>query len=141
MRYFATTLAQVDSTFSLSHFHYISLGIIGVIMLGLIFRRKRNLHVGLMLTAMLADFGLVLWIELDREAVEQTLGMGDHDLPGPLLAFHIVLAVISLVLWIVQLVFGVRILRGATHLRQKHRIGAAFFIIFRFANFLTSLWI
>ncbi len=125
----------------MNHFHYISLGILALIFLGWIYRRKRNLHIGLMATAMAADLGLVLWIELSRHAVEQALGVGEFELPGAFLAFHIVLSVVSLLLWFVQLVLGIKIARGKRQLLPVHKLCALFFVLFRLANFVTSLWL
>lgn len=125
----------------MNHFHYSSMAILVLIFVGWIYRRKRNLHIGLMVTALVADLGLVLWIELSRHAVEQALGVGEFELPGAFLAFHIILSVISLVLWFVQLVLGIKIARGGRHLLPRHKLCALVFILFRLSNFVTSLWL
>ena len=112
----------------------VSIAIALLLAAGVALRRRRRLHVRIMLTGCAADLGLLVWVEFTRKAVEQALrGV------SLLLGVHIAFSVGVLVLYGVQIHCGRRLLRGEEAIRGRHRIGAMLFILFRLGNLVTTL--
>ena len=102
---------------------------------GVLFRRRRRVHIPLMLTAFAIDLGIVLYLEIARHVIESLV-----DRPMTvLLVVHILLSVLVLVLYVVQVVTGIKKARGkpvAAHLKV-----AVVFMICRFGNLATSMMV
>ncbi len=103
-----------------------------LIALGLRFRRDRRRHVRLMTAALVTDLLLVIAVELTRGAVEKAFATS-----RTVVIVHSSLSTGVLVLWAVQAVSGVRILRGRPAL-PVHRRTAAAFVACRLGSFATS---
>ena len=102
---------------------------------GVLFRRRRRVHIPLMLTAFAIDLGIVLYLEIARHVIESLV-----DRPmTTLLVVHILLSVLVLVLYVVQVVTGIKKFRGqpvAIHLKV-----AVVFMICRLGNLATSMMV
>jgi hypothetical protein len=120
-------------------FDVTNVAIFAVILLGVAWRRRRARHVAIMRSCFVADLLMVLVIELQRGAVQQTIEQA-QTLSKGLLSFHIAVSVAALVMWIVQLKSGSRILHGGP-LGPGHRRGAALFLFFRFTNVVTAFMV
>lgn len=103
-----------------------------LIVVGVLNRRRKRVHIPLMLTALTIDLGIVLFLELTRAVIE--------SLPGremtPLLIIHICLSTSVLALYAVQVVTGIKNARGR-HSRVHSKV-PVWFIIVRFGNLITS---
>jgi uncharacterized membrane protein YozB (DUF420 family) len=121
--------------------HVASIAIFGVILWGFANRHDRRIHVPAMAAAFALDVALVVWIEISREAVEKSLGLGGRPLPGPLLGFHIFVSVLVILLYIVQAVLGRRLLSGNESVRAWHRKSGMTFLLARSLNLVTSFMI
>lgn len=102
---------------------------------GVLNRRRRHIHIPLMVSSFLIDLGIVLYLEIRRGVVE--------SIPGrpmtPLLIVHITLSTIVLVFYGVQIYTGIQNAKG--NRRPWHRTGAVAFLITRFGNLITSFMI
>ena len=99
---------------------------------GVVHRRRRRVHIPLMLSAFGIDLGMVLWIELSRHVIE--------ELPSrmtPFLGVHVTFSVATLVLYVVLIVTGVRNALGRTS--WVHPRAAVAFGVARAGNLCTSL--
>ncbi len=117
--------------------HLVSFLVLLMIGRGLVLRRERLRHVRWMLSAFLLDTALVLWIELNRSAIEQAF---DPALRG-ILAIHIGFSAVAALGWLGLVVLGGLLLRGHSGLRAWHLRLAVLFLVARLGNFLTSFLI
>lgn len=107
---------------------------------GYFLRRNRRLHPMLMRLAILIDFGLVLYLEATRGAVETAL---EFKL-AVLKQIHIGFSTVALVLYFPVLYFGFHLLKGpvTAQLRNRHikfALAAFFFRTLGFI-FMFSMW-
>jgi len=106
-----------------------------LIICGILARRTRKSHVTLMLLAMAADLGLVLYIELTRDAIRTALNP-----PHPLIIVHVALSVGVVIAYFLQAGMGIQMLRTRRRI-VGHRWVAIAFLFFRFGNLITSFFI
>ena len=106
-----------------------------LIFIGIYFRKNRQRHVPIMLTAFGLDVSMVLYIELTRHAIKTSL----HP-PHPFVTFHVVISVTVMILYLIQVWSGIQLYRGK-NIRNFHRKLAVAFVIFRLGNFVTSLFV
>ena len=103
-----------------------------LLVVGVLNRRRRKIHIPLMMTSFLIDLGMVLYLEIRRGVVE--------SIPSrpmtPLLIVHISLSTVVLICYGIQIYTGIQNARGRR--RPWHRIGAAAFLVTRFGNLITS---
>jgi len=102
-----------------------------LIAVGLTQRRRRRIHIPLMLSAFVIDLGIVVYIEWDRGAIASAKAR-----MGPLMIVHICLSVLVLILYAVQIVTGVRKARGRP--ARRHGTTGLCFCVARFGNLITS---
>lgn len=114
----------------------VSTGVILLLAYGLYQRHNRKIHIPVMFTAFGIDLALVLYIELTKGAVEQAI-----DGPTPLLGFHILISLITVLLYIALIILGVQVLQGKQERIVWHRKLAYVFIACRLVNYVTSFWI
>lgn len=117
--------------------HLVSTLVLVLIGLALYFRRQPRRHAGLMRLAFALDLGLVLYLELTRQAVETALGGGSSWL----LPFHVIVSVGAALGWAAQLWLGARLLKGKQVLRARHVQVGVFFLVMRLANYITSFFV
>jgi len=102
-----------------------------LIAVGLTQRRRRSVHIPLMLTAFLIDMGIVAYIEFNRGAIAAAKAKW-----GALMVVHIIISVLVLVLYVVQIVSGIRKARGSA--AHWHKLTGISFAVLRFGNLVTS---
>ena len=116
--------------------HGISTLALILIFAGVYFRKKRALHMSLLLSAFVIDVLLVLYIELTRHAVEKVVSNS-----GPLLWFHVFVSVVALGLYVFQVRLGYLLYRGIQASRGLHIKCGMAFILFRVMNYITSFMV
>ncbi len=113
---------------------FLSIGVCLILLIGILNRRRRGIHMPLMLAAFCVDLGMVLYIEIKRHVIE--------ELPSrmtPFLAVHVTFSVAVLVLYVVMLVSGIN---NARNRRSRvHPKAAIFFVVARLGNLCTSMFI
>lgn len=114
-------------------FHIVSTCVLLILIAGFLFRRRRPIHIPLMILAFSVDLGLVFAIELSRGAIKKVTSA-----PAPILLFHVIVSVFALVFYAVMFVLGHRVRKGAVELRHWHRRTALLFGACRTANYVTS---
>ncbi len=121
----------------MSMLHLLSTVVLVLVGVGLYYRRRPRVHLGLMVAALAVDLGLVLYIEITRSAVETV-----RTAPlGPVLTFHIVASVLVLVIYVIQLGLGLRKLKHGRSSHLAHRYLGIAFVVLRVANYATSYMI
>jgi hypothetical protein len=114
-------------------FHMISTLVVVLLSVGVAVRRKRRIHIPIMIAAFGADLVSLLAIEFSRGAIKKAVSS-----PPPLLLFHVTVSVAALAFYVVMFVLGERVRVGATYLRPWHRRAAWVFGTCRTANYVTS---
>jgi len=116
-----------------------------VLVAGLLKRRQPRVHIPLMLVAFIGDLINVVIVEVyarshgsGEGAVEQGLGFAQGE-GTSLQLFHISVATLCLVGYVVALVTGTRLYRTGRG-RKAHKINAGLFIVMRLATYVTSFW-
>ncbi len=102
-----------------------------LLIVGYVSRRHRKIHIPLMVSAFTIDMGLLLYIELTRHAIEQAV-----ESPGGLLIFHIIISVGVVVLYIGQVVSGMKKRKGQPS--PWHGKAGLPLVILRVGNLITS---
>ena len=102
---------------------------------GVLARRRKRMHIPLMVVAMAIDVGLVLYLELTRAVVEKVA----REPMSALMYFHILLSVIVLVLYGVQIRTGIANARG--HRSSTHAKTMPWLLLMRFGNLVTSFFV
>jgi hypothetical protein len=101
--------------------------------IGVLFRKRRGVHVSLMITGIVLDIGLVLYLQVTREAVQTAL---EFSLK-PLEQVHIGFSTLALVLYFPVLFLGFKLLLGPTaSLRKLHITLGSMAYVFRSAGFI-----
>ena len=118
-----------------------SIGICILLGVGIALHRRPSLHAKIMLIAFVADGVLGGALEFSRHVFDKALGTGGEAAPSPMLIFHITVATIGFLLYLPQIYWGRKLLRGERHVLSAHRKGAIAFVIFRLANLITSFMI
>ena len=114
-----------------------SLCIVLLMMVGIYFRRRRDLHVKLMSVAMIWDVILILQIELSRSAILKASKALSNALA---LNIHVSIAVTTVLLYGVMVYTGRAMLNGKVELRQKHKFFGYTTFGMRILTFITSFW-
>lgn len=106
-----------------------------LIVVGVLNRRRKRLHISLMVSALVIDVGIVLYLELARAVIESIPG---REMTG-LLIFHIALSCLVLVLYGCQVYTGIKNARGQRS--AWHAKIPPWFITARFGNLITSYFV
>ena len=106
-----------------------------ILVIGVLNRRRKRIHIPLMLTAMVIDVWMVVYLEVRRGVVESI----PQRPMTPLLVIHILISVCVLVLYGVQVFTGYRNAKGRRSV--WHAPAAKLFLPLRFANLITSFMI
>lgn len=104
-----------------------------LILVGVIKHHNRRFHVRTMFLCFALDLALLLIVELRSQAVEAALKS-----TSMMLMVHIGFSLLMLVLWIWQIVVGVKILKGRMELLPRHASMAKVFLLARFGNLVTA---
>ncbi len=112
--------------------------ILGLIYVGLFYKKQRNKHVKIMTTAIIWDVLLILQIELTRQAVAQALKpMGNSNL----LNFHILIALATVVLYVMMFMTGKKMLKNDYSVRARHKAMGITVTILRTITYITSFMV
>ena len=114
-------------------FHLLSTFVLVLLAAGVLLRRRRAIHIPIMLAAFSLDVASVLAIELNRGAIKKAISG-----PTPLLFFHVAVSVSALLFYGAMFVLGERVRNGAEKLRPWHRRTAWMFGACRMSNYVTS---
>jgi len=114
-------------------FHAASTLVLVILVAGILLRRRRRIHIPVMLAAFSLDLASVLAIEVTRGAIRKATSS-----PPPLLLFHVIVSVFALLFYGVMFVLGERVRKGAEQLRPWHRRTAWLFGACRATNYVTS---
>lgn len=112
-----------------------------IIGLGLVFRHRPRVHIPCMVSAFLLDISLVLFIELNRHAIETVSEGARQPFSNGLLLFHVSMSVVVLLLYGIQAWQGRGLLKGKEALRLRHRYLGCVFVGCRLLNYVTSFFI
>jgi hypothetical protein len=115
----------------LSGLKLLSIAAFLVLLTGYTLRRRKAVHIPLMLTALAIDLGIVVYIEVQRGAIAAAKAR-----MGPLMAVHIAISVAVLVLYGVQVASGIRKARGGGG--RRHGASGTALLWLRFGNLVTS---
>lgn len=114
-----------------------SLCILLLMIVGIVFRRRRRIHVKIMSTAMLWDILLILQIELSRSAILKASKAATNAM---LLNIHVSIAVTTVILYGFMVFTGRKLLAGDNSIRPRHRFLGYFTFFMRSLTFITSFW-
>jgi uncharacterized membrane protein YozB (DUF420 family) len=112
-----------------------SLFVLILIGFGLYYRKERPKHIIFMSSAFLIDIAIVAYIEFTREAINTTL----HP-PHAFIIFHVIISVLVIVLYLHQIISGIKILKNKISKTWHRNVGISF-VVLRLLNFVTSLFV
>lgn len=112
-----------------------------IIGLGVAFRKRATIHIPLMASAFVLDLALLLYIEFTRHAVEKLGETLQTATPDGLLYFHVSVSALTLVLYIVQIMTGIRLFKGGLPNPALHRNYGMLFLTCRLLNYVTSFFV
>jgi len=118
----------------LSPLHFVSLGVCLLLIAGLTVRRNKHAHIPFMVSAFVIDILMVLGIELNRHAIDTARTTSDR-----LMQIHIAMSVIVVLLYVFQIITGVRKAKGLPS--RIHGVSGLTLVVLRIGNFITSVMI
>ena len=121
--------------------HLVSTLILGILAFGIIQRRNPVVHIPTMCFAFAADLVLVLYIELNLQAVETVIESVRTPAGHALLLFHVSVSLLTLVLYTVLAWSGYKIITGDRGKLLWHGKLAKAFVVTRLLNYVTSFMV
>lgn len=109
--------------------------IILLIYFGIYRRRNRQIHIKIMISAIILDILLILQIELTRKAIATALKPATNSL---ILNIHITIAVITVILYGLVIFTGRKLLNGENEIRGKHKFLGTSTVTLRTLTYITS---
>ncbi len=113
--------------------------VVCLLTVGIVFHRKLEVHIPIMLSAFVIDVALVLIIELQRHAVEKVLGEVVAQSPSAFVIFHACVSLLVILFYIALGITGAKTIIDRKNL-PTHKVLAVVFIILRLTNYVTSFW-
>ena len=114
--------------------HFVSVGVCILLVAGIAFRKSKHTHIPFMLSAFLIDILMVLGLELNRNAIDTARTTDDR-----LMQTHIAMSVLVMLLYVFQLVTGIKMARGRPN-RFHPKTGYAL-VLLRIGNLITSFMV
>ena len=114
-----------------------SLCIVLLMLVGILKRRQRQVHVKIMSVAMIWDVILILQIELSRSAILKASKALTNTM---ILNIHVSIAVSTVILYGFMVYTGRALLNGRNDIRQKHKLLGYTTFCMRLLTFITSFW-
>lgn len=111
--------------------------IVLIMLIGILYRKRRNLHVKIMSVAMIWDVLLILQIEFSRSAILKASNAVNNAM---ILNIHVAIAVSTVLLYGFMVWSGRQMLSGQSKNRSKHRIMGYTTFLMRILTFVTSFW-
>lgn len=116
----------------------IGLGVFVLIFIGVALRKNRKVHPPIMITCFLVDLALVLYLEFTRGAIKEAA----DRVMEPMMLIHIIVATLSIGLYVALLITGTKVLRGAPEKLQRiHKRFAITFLVNRVAVLATAIMV
>lgn len=112
-----------------------SSAVFALVLVGVSFRRRPKIHIPIMLSAFALDLGSVVFLQIQRRAVQKAASK-----PTPILLVHISFALASLILYAAMTATGTRLARTGQG-RGTHRVLAAIFLVCRAGTWVTSFFV
>lgn len=112
-----------------------STAVLALIAAGLAFRRRRQVHIPIMLIAFALDLGSVIYLQLQRHAIQKAASE-----PTTILMVHIAFALAAIGLYTAMTVTGTRLARNGAG-RPVHKRLAAIFLFCRVGTWATSFFV
>lgn len=112
----------------------VSIFVCVLLVVGYFNRRKRKIHIPMMLSAFVIDMIIVLIIEFSRGAIKTAQAK-----MGPLMIIHIIISVSVILLYIGQIVSGIKKAKGGTC--NWHGRTGLILLIARLGNLVTSFMV
>ncbi|MCH8148201.1 MAG: hypothetical protein IH987_09460 [Planctomycetes bacterium] len=113
----------------------LSVTVFCMLLIGVACRRRKRLHMSLMISAITIDLGIVLYLEIARGVVES---IPKRPMTS-LLFVHILLSVTVIVMYGVQVYGGIQNARGNRSV--AHRKLMPWLLLIRFGNLVTSFFV
>jgi hypothetical protein len=114
-----------------------SLCIVLLMIVGIYFRRSRQLHVKIMSMSMIWDVLLILQIELSRSAILKASKAMENALA---LNIHVSIAVSTVILYAFMVHSGRKLLAHQGNFRRRHKLLGWTTLFMRILTFVTSFW-
>ncbi len=111
--------------------------IVLLMMVGILFRRRRQLHVKIMSLAIIWDVILILQVELSRSAILKATNVVKNSM---ILNIHVSLAIATVVLYGFMIYTGRKMLANEPGVRAKHKVLGYTTFILRVLTLVTSFW-
>ncbi len=110
--------------------------VLALIFVGFLFRRKRKVHIPIMIVSFVLDLISVFYLELSRDVIFKAY----DTISKELMQIHLLFAVVTLVGYGIAMYTGRKIAKGAP-ISALHRINAFCFLTARTGVFVTSFWV
>jgi hypothetical protein len=110
--------------------------VLAMIFVGFAFRRKRRIHIPIMVMSFVLDLTSVLYLELARDVIFKAY----DTVSKGVMQIHLFFAVVTLVGYGIAMYTGRKIAKGAP-VSALHRINAFCFLTARAGVFVTSFWV
>lgn len=120
--------------YSLPWLKIISAFVCLILVVGVLNRRRRRVHIPLMVSALIIDLSVVAYIEFTRDAVASA-----QKKMGPLMIVHLAFSISVLILYGVQVYTGIKKARGGVS--RTHGKVMPWFLLARFGNLFTSFFV
>jgi hypothetical protein len=111
---------------------YLALIPLALIFVGFAYRRRTNVHVPLMVGAILLDLVMIIQLEVNRAVVAKAIGA-----VTPLLKFHIAVAISAVLAYVVMIVTGILLLKGKL-VRRPHKMLGLYVLVSRSIVSITA---
>lgn len=111
--------------------------IVVLMITGVFFHKKKNLHVKIMSFSMLWDVILILQIELSRSAILKASKAMTNSMA---LNIHVSIAVLTVVFYGFMIHSGRSVLSGNKLMRNRHKLLGYSTLSLRILTFITSFW-
>lgn len=111
--------------------------IVLLMIVGILYRKRRQLHVKIMSLTIIWDVILILQVELSRSAILKATNVVKNSM---ILNIHVSLAIATVVLYGFMIYTGRKMLANEPGVRAKHKVLGYTTFIFRVLTFVTSFW-
>ena len=118
----------------MSPLQFVNFGVCLLLIAGLSVRRNKHAHIPFMISAFVIDIMMVLGLELNRSVINTARTTVD-----PLMQVHIAMSVVVVLLYVFQIITGVRKAKGLPS--RIHGKTGWTLVVLRIGNFITSIMV
>lgn len=112
--------------------------IVLLMLIGIFFRKRRQIHVKIMSLVIAWDVLLILQIELNRSAIAKAAEVAKNT---SMLNIHVSIAVATVLLYVAMVWSGRKLLKGENHMRFHHKMLGISTLIMRLLTYATSWYV